>query len=182
MPDKLDFTERALAWKAIWNPSFVGMGIIDRDYTFRSVNSQFCEILGVSPAELIGKKFTDLTPQPMRDLDVLNAGLIREGSSPSYLLPSCYELSNGRRVYFLLLMVGVCDVNQDFLFYVARIIKNETVAITSTPASPQSSFQKSGTFLKTVKENWHIITAILGSLSLLLSFLIKDLKLMELGK
>ena len=69
--DGLTDEERVLAWGASWDPSFDGVAIVDKDFTFRSVNPQFCQIVGVSPAELIGKRFQDITPPRDRDWETI---------------------------------------------------------------------------------------------------------------
>jgi len=132
--DGLDSKQRALAWLATWNPSFTGKAILNKDFTFRSVNEQFCEILGVTPAELLDKKFTDITPEPDKTLDKQNAKLVIDGKSQGYLLKKIYELSDGRRVPVLLLVAGVRKDNGDFDFFVSRIIQDiELSDATPTP-------------------------------------------------
>lgn len=120
--DGLNFEERALAWASSWDPSFAGIAIINRDFTFRSVNPQFCDILGVSPAELIGTKFEDITPIEIRKLDVKNANLVIQGKINSYLLPKCYEFENGKKVNVILLVTGAYSISGEFQFFVSRIM------------------------------------------------------------
>ena len=126
MSDGLNNEERVLAWLASWNPSFSGIAIVNPDFTFRSVNRQFCKIVGVTPAEIIGNSFKDMTPEPVKSLDVKNAELVKKGEIDSYLLPKTYELTSGKRVQIVLLVKGVYDPNtSEFLFYVSRIMENQ---------------------------------------------------------
>lgn len=119
--------EKALAWEATWNPSFDGKAVVNLDYTFRSVNEQFSKICGVTPAELIGQSFADITPSPIKELDLKNAKLVAKGVIKSYLLPKRYQFSNGKEVHVILLVVGVYDKDGSFLFYVSRIVENPSV-------------------------------------------------------
>lgn len=136
--DGLTNEERTYAWLASWHPSFAGKAIVNPDFTFRAVNQQFCKILGVTPGELVGNKFTDLTPEPVRTLDVKNAELVKKGEIQSYLLPKTYEFYNGQRIDVMLLVNGVYHPEtKDFMFFVSTILErqqmNSTVALSQTP-------------------------------------------------
>jgi PAS domain S-box-containing protein len=125
--DELTNEERALAWLTSWHPSFDGVAIVNPDFTFRSVNPQFCEIVGVSPAEIIGNSFKDLTPEPIKTLDIKNANLVKQGIIPNYTLPKTYEFASGRRVDVILLVRGVFDPQtSEFLFFVSSIMGSES--------------------------------------------------------
>ena len=121
--DGLTDEERIIAWKASWNPSFDGKCIINPDNTFRSVNDRFCEILGVTPAELIGKSFEGITSYNVRELDARNADLVRKGISKDYILEKCYEVKNHEEVCVILLVSGGMDPNGNFRFFVSRIME-----------------------------------------------------------
>lgn len=133
--DGLTQEERALAWSAGWDPSFDGVAIVNKDFTFRSVNPQFCEILKITPGDLIGKRFQDITPPHIRALDEHNAQLVIDGKIPSYFLPKTYEFENSRRVHILLLAKGVFlkkhpddpENATNFQFFVSKIMLNESV-------------------------------------------------------
>lgn len=120
--DGLTIEEKALAWEASWHPSFAGIAIVDKNFRFRSVNPQFCEILGVSPAELIGQDFQDITPPPVKQLDANNARLVIRKVITSYLLPKTYDFGNGKIIKVMLLVKGVYSKEGNFLFFVSRIM------------------------------------------------------------
>lgn len=137
--DGLDEEERALAWAVSWNPSFSGIAIVNRDFTFRSVNQQFCKILGVTPAELIGVHFQDITPPAIRKLDEDNARLVIKGTITNYILPKSFEFPNGKKVDVTLLVTGVYQGGK-FLFFVYRIVQMSPLSSQgSTP--PYSIYQ-----------------------------------------
>lgn len=132
--DTLTDQERALAWRAMWNPSFSGIAIVGPDYTFRAVNEQFCEIMGTTPAELVGNKFTDITPVSIRQLDIKNAELVKSGAITSYLLPKTFKFCGGREVRVLLLVKGVySEDSNEFLFFVSRIVEDKRVILSDAP-------------------------------------------------
>lgn len=140
--------ERALAWKAIWNASFAGIAIVNEDFTFRTVNRQFCKIVGVTQAELVGKKFTDITPEPLRTLDALNAKLVIEGKGQkNYVLPKSYEFPNGNKVDITLIARGVYGKDgslevlpkedkrkPQFLFFVSSIMEDKSCDMLPPPS------------------------------------------------
>ena len=171
--DGLTDEERALAWIASWNPSFEGIAIVNSDFTFRSVNQQWCEICGVTPAEFVGNTFSDITPQPIRDLDVKNAELVKQGTITSYLLPKTYEFSNGRKVNIVLLVAGVYHKQtRKFLFYVSRIMTNNLdIDTESPPLSPTPS----GLFYR-IKQHWQMIAVFLGAFAYIMAETIKYMR------
>lgn len=173
--DGLTQDERALAWAASWHPSFAGIAIVNPDFSFRAVNPQFCEILGVSPGELIGSKFTDITPQPIRALDIKNAELVKGKIITSYLLPKVYEFQNGKKVNVVLLVSGVYQENS-LLFYVSRILKTEMDSENIT--TPLSATPKPIKFFTLIRECWHIILAVLSAVAVVAATIIDKLHLL----
>ena len=153
--DGLTHDERALAWIASWSPSFDGKAIVNKDFTFRSVNHQFCKILNVTAAELVNQKFTDITPEPLKTLEKQNSLLVIERAQESYLLPKTYEFPCGKRVDVTLLVSGVYHKEtEEFLFFVCTIM--ERVKMSATVVPPQTSQE----WLDKKKSLWTIITAI----------------------
>lgn len=170
MLDSLNERERVLAWQATWDPSFDGVAIVGGDFLFRAVNPQFCKILGVTPGDIIGSKFSDITPQPIRDLDIKNAKLVMDGSIDSYLLPKAYELHDGRRVSVILLVVGVYDQDGEFMFFVLRIVTD-----TGYIERQESQSQKP-TILQYIRQNLALLSILIGSLAVLTAEVIKYLR------
>lgn len=132
------------------------MAIVDRDFTFRSVNPQFCKLLGVTPAELIGARFQDITPQGIRELDEKNAKLVIAGSIDFYILPKTYQFGE-RKISVVLLVTRAPKADQgDFQFFLSRIMIDANGELLTVQAeglkSPQSSLapmQKVTDFLMT---------------------------------
>lgn len=99
---------------------------MNEDFTFRSVNPQFCKLLGVTPAELIGKQFQDITPVQIRELDVRNAELTKDGKIDFYILPKSYAFQDGSKVDVVLLVTrapAACE--GPFQFFISRIMLDE---------------------------------------------------------
>ena len=156
--DGLNNEERANAWLSSWNPSFDGKAIINLDFSFRAVNQQFCKILDVTPAELIGQKFSDITPEPLRSVEVKNSILVRRGDIQSFLLPKTFELLNGRKVDITLLVNGVYHPKtKQCVFFVATIMARQTLNALVAPS------QKSIELLGLDKKTWAAIGIGLGT-------------------
>lgn len=162
MPDGLSTVEeRALAWLAKWHPSLEGTAIINPDFTFRAVNPQFCKILGVTPAELINHSFSDVSPEPVKTLDMDNAKLVMHGVITTYTMNKQYEMKDGRRVSVILLVKGVYHpLTNDFLFFVSSILgldeeKLEAQSLSQMPIGLLSSID--------TKKTWWAIVLTLAS-------------------
>lgn len=125
--DGLNNEERLEAWKAAWSPSYDGWAIIDGDFSFRSINPQWLELLGVTPAHFIGKTMQDVTAPEVRELDLKNALLAREGKITSYAINKEFQFQDGSRRRVVALVVRVPqDTGKPFQFFLSRIMLNET--------------------------------------------------------
>lgn len=154
--DGLTNRQRAAAWLASWNPDFVGKAIVNEKLEITAVNEQFCEILGITPAEVLESKFTDVTAKKDRELDLHNAQLVMKGLSPGYLMEKSYLFRDGREVRVLLMVVGIFTENGDFDFFVSRIVDAPKVQKLSVPtASP-----KAWSWLTWMKDAWKVLTVL----------------------
>lgn len=140
--DQLTNDERALAWYSAWHPSFDGVAIVDADGTIRSANPQFCQILGVTLAQLVGKRYQDLTPALIREQDELNAKLVVDGLTESYLLRKTYDFGTHKRDVMLLVNRVPKDIYLPFQFFVSRIIltPDQPSELGSPPPKRTSAF------------------------------------------
>lgn len=140
--DQLTDEERALAWYSAWHPSFDGVAIVDRDGTIRSANPQFCQILGVTLAQLVGKRYQDLTASLIREQDEKNAQLVVEGLTESYLLKKTYDFGTHQRDVILLVCRVPKDTSLPFQFFVSRIVltPEEPLELGSPAPKPKSAF------------------------------------------
>ena len=137
--DRLNHDERALAWQALWNPSFVGIAIVNADFTFRSVNPQFCKLLGCTPAELIGRRFQEVTHPSVRTREEENAKMLKDGLIDFYVLPKSFQFSDGREKSVLLLVTRAPAENQgEFQFFVSNIMLAENADLHTETARKKS--------------------------------------------
>lgn len=160
----------------------IGKAKVAKDFTFINVNEQLCLYLGLTKAELIGRKFTDITPEPIRSIDAANARMVAEAKITRYRLPKIYELPPyARRIYVLIDVIGVyrCDppaekcfdyfdveimetTRQDYLLQIKETLKNhvqEGGQGTSAIGASLSSLRKFSP--KDIRE-WAVVLAILA--------------------
>lgn len=83
----------------------IGKTLVNPDFTFREPNEQLCKLFGYTRADLIGMKFTDITPPIIREIDVANAQRVMTGEIPYYVLPKPYKLSKDVRLIYALISV-----------------------------------------------------------------------------
>lgn len=158
MPDGLNNEERALAWKTAWLHSFDGWAIVNPDFTIRSANSVFASILGVTPAEIVGKRFSDFTAAEYREIDEANARLLLEGKINSYTMEKTYVFANGRRVDVILLVTRVPAVEDSsteknvLQFFLSRIVKEDKEELRLNGMSPTTSSPETSSFLNNVTQ------------------------------
>lgn len=145
--DRLTHDERKLAWDSCWNTSFAGIAIIDavleegqEQLLFRSANPQFCKILGVSPAEIIGQDIRNVTPNPTRSVEFKNLSMIKDGLIESFMLKKMFEIPGKDSRYVVSIVRGALDSEAKFRFFVMQIMLDDEVVVSesNTPV-PQSS-------------------------------------------
>ena len=170
--DGLSNHQRAQIWMRRWNRTFVGKAIVNADFTFRSVNTQFCKIVGLTAGELIGRSFVDMTPEPIRSLDVANARLIMEGKQEHYAMPKIYQPFPGaKKVYVALQVEGVCKPDGEFDCFEIEVIElseKEYLRMVEedikqhSPSDLSMLFRPRGNFLASLPKYWKIAGVIVG--------------------
>jgi len=166
----LTHEEKVLAWDASWDPSFSGMSILDKQGRFRLVNPQFCKILGVTPAELIGQRFQDITPVDIRKLEETNAMLLIKGEIHSYIIKKSYEFPTGKICHVILLMVGVYNEEGKFQFFLSRILRDTTNTPVVSPSLPP--IKRTGF----IKQYGSIFAAIGTAIGAMILYIIEHIK------
>lgn len=119
-----DIRIKAWLYNEWWEYSPVGRAKVNEKFEFEDVNEQLCIYLGVTKAELIGKKFTDITPEPIATIDAENARMIMEGKIDRYELPKIYKISkNAQPCYVLLKVLGARNEKGGFKFFDVKILE-----------------------------------------------------------
>jgi PAS domain S-box-containing protein len=107
--------EKAAIYEKRFDESLIGRCIVSKDFVFQRVNATLCQYLGVTHGELLGKKFTDITPSPIKEIDLANAYLVIERVIERYRLPKVYQWEGTpRKVYVIIDVLGMYQENGDF--------------------------------------------------------------------
>lgn len=175
MADGLNNHQRAKFWMRRWNRTFVGKAVVNADFTFRSVNEQFCKIVGVTAGELIGRSFVDITPEPIRSLDAANARLVIDGKQDHYAMPKIYQpIPGGPKVYVALQVEGEYEEDGTFDCFEAEIMElseDEYIAMVEqvirmhSPSELGLLFQPNRKILDSLLKYWKIVVTAVGMIS-----------------
>ena len=104
--------------------TLIGKCIVAEDFTFAEVNEVICRYFQCTKAELIGKKFTDITPEPDRTIDTDNALLVIRGGIDNYQFPKQYKLPWMEGItYAVIDVLGVRDDKGKFLYFDVEILE-----------------------------------------------------------
>ena len=104
--------------------TLIGKCSVNEDFTFKEVNEVICRYFQCTKAELIGKKFTDITPEPDKTIDADNALLVIRGEIDHYQFPKQYRLPWIEEVtYAVIDVVGIRDSEGKFLYFDVEILE-----------------------------------------------------------
>ncbi|MHC4969500.1 MAG: PAS domain-containing protein, partial [Planctomycetota bacterium] len=154
-----DITERRRAeealrdseqrFRSVFNETAVGMLLVDADGRFLSVNQSFCEMVGYSEQELLGRSYRDLThPEDIAE----SARRIRDvldGQQSSFSMEKRYLHKDGGVLWALTSVAAVRDAEGRPLY---RVV--ETQDITERKRA-EEALRDSETLLRQLTETIH---------------------------
>jgi PAS domain S-box-containing protein len=82
-------------FRSVFDTSPLGMVLADRNFRLTLVNPSFASMLGYKEAELIGKKFADITHQNYQATDIENMKKLGRGEIPHYQTVKRYLRKKG---------------------------------------------------------------------------------------
>lgn len=95
--------------------TLIGKAFVSHDFTFLDPNEQLCNYLGITKAELIGRRFTDITPEPIRTISAENARMTMDGRMNRYRMPQIFELlPELERTYVMIDVIKVHNLEGGF--------------------------------------------------------------------
>jgi len=97
------------SFRAVFDKSPIGIGLIDADVRFTAVNDALCDLLGRSRASLVGLTFADVTPPEDHGRDTVLAAEVLAGGRESFTLEKRYMTPTGHVVWGAL---TVADLHQ----------------------------------------------------------------------
>lgn len=128
MYDEVDETLHCEVKSAVhdirFDKTLIAKAKVSAEFEFLRANEKTYEYFQCTPAQLIGRTFTDITPEPDRSLDAKNARMVIAGVIDTYQFPKQYQLPWMKdTVYAVIDVLGVRAPNGDFLYFDVEIIK-----------------------------------------------------------
>ena len=106
-----------------WEASpLIGTAKISKEFIFLDANEVTCEILGKSYGELIGTSFPEITPEPIKSIDIANANLLVAGVKREYQLAKFYEPRRGQFIFVVIHPVSAVDSSGEFSHFWVLIL------------------------------------------------------------
>lgn len=94
--------ESELQFRSIFENAAIGMTLVDAGGTFRRVNPVFCAMTGYSEAELLTKKFEEITHPKHIDANLANVQDLLDGKTESFQMEKRYVRKDGSSIPVLL--------------------------------------------------------------------------------
>ena len=169
MKDVLSDQQKASAWDLTRFPAFEGTAIIDATGTIVYAYPPFCEILKLSPAEVVGMAFADLFPYPHKAIIQRNVRRVMDGLDHTYTDEAMMVLPDGRSLPVVVMFNASFKENGAVDFVIKRIMEAQRPAI----PSPSSSESRKVTPWEWLKENYKILATIAAGAVLIIAEVIK---------
>ncbi len=122
-------------FRRVFEKSSIGMTLADKNFHFAHVNRAFCDFLGYSPKELIGRTFHEFTYPDDLPLNVGYAGELKKGKS--FQMEKRYLHKNGSILWANLTVNSFLDEKGELLYSLA-MVEDITLRKTAEEASRQS--------------------------------------------
>jgi PAS domain S-box-containing protein len=107
-------------FKGAFRHSAIGMSLVSPEGNLKEVNDQFCDIVGYTRAELLQRRFQDITHPDDIELGLKNVQELIEGKAQSFTLEKRYIHKNGSIVWVLLVVSKITDNNGNIVHFVAQ--------------------------------------------------------------
>lgn len=172
MKDELTKEQKAAAWDSTKLVAFEGTAILDPKGVIAMPFPPFCEILKLSPAELVGVSYVDLFPFPQKTIIQRNVNRVILGLESSYTDEAMMILPDGRTLPVIVMFTAsfLRDGTVDFI--IKRIMESQPQPFTK-PAS--SSDSRKASPWQWLKENYKMIGTIGAALAVIASELLKKI-------
>ena len=154
-------------------------GLVKTNGEFLAVNDAYCDLLGFSSAELVGRTFQSVTAHGDSGPDSEMAEKVASGQISSYEMEKRYLTKRNHVVWVLLRVDAVKDSAGNFLCFLAQARKlaphrdepvhlDEIVPQDTTPAVP-----KEVAMIAWAKANWPLLLWILSGIAALVGTILK---------
>ncbi len=113
--------ESELKFRLMYENTSIGIGMLTPEFKIMAANKAYCEMLGYTEKELIGKTIKDIThPEILsKNIELLNQ--LKQGEIDSIQLEKKYIHKNGHTVYGLLNLTVMKSADNEPLYYLGNV-------------------------------------------------------------
>jgi PAS domain S-box-containing protein len=113
--------ENELKFRLMYENTSVGIALISLDYEITGANNAYCDMLGYSENELIGKKLPDITHPEIIDKNIELQLKLKQGLIPSFQLEKAFIHKNGQTVYGLLTATLIKNTSNEPSYFLGNV-------------------------------------------------------------
>lgn len=113
--------ESELKFRLMYENTSIGIGVISLDFKFLAVNNAFCDMLGYTENEFMGKTIQDITHPEIIEKNIELQKQLLQGTIPSFQLEKSFIHKDGHKVYGLLNSTVIKDSNNRPLYFLGNV-------------------------------------------------------------
>ncbi|MFW6389467.1 MAG: PAS domain S-box protein, partial [Marinilabiliaceae bacterium] len=113
--------ENELKFRLMYENSSTGMAVISLDFKIAAVNSSYCEMLGYTEEELIGKTLENITHPDSLEKNIDLQTQLKNGTIPSLQIEKHYVHKDGHSVYGLLSATIIKNREGEPLYFLGNV-------------------------------------------------------------
>ena len=113
--------QNEIKFRQMYENTSIGIGIISLDYKFMGVNQAFCNMLGYTEDEFIGKTLRDITHSDIIDRNLELQKQLEQGLISSFQLEKAFIHKNGHTVYGLVNSTLIRDSHGEPQYFLGNV-------------------------------------------------------------
>jgi PAS domain S-box-containing protein len=146
--------ENEQKFRLMYENSSIGIAIVGLDFKFRAANKTFCEMLGYTEKEFIGKTIQDITHPEIIEENIELQKKLGQGNIQSFQLTKKFIHKDGHVVYGLLNSTVIRNKNNEALYFLGNVQDITTLKNTEQELiKAKEKVEESETFLLNIFEN-----------------------------
>jgi len=113
--------ENELKFRLMYENTSIGIALISLEYEIAGANKAYCDMLGYTENELIGKKLHDITHPDIIDKNMELQLKLKQGLIPSFQLEKSFIHKNGQTVYGLLTATLIKNTHNEPSYFLGNV-------------------------------------------------------------
>ena len=126
------------AFRALFEDSPIGIVVVDADLRIVDVNAAYCDLVGYTEAEMMGRRIPDITHPEDQARDAQFAQLVLSGALPHYHAEKRYITKTGETVWASITVTALLDPSgvSRYIFSMAQSITDRRALRGILPVCP----------------------------------------------